>query len=121
MVKWLTIGILFSALIATVAFFVPERNRAPFSNSEGVIWHGERFGVVVGQPETINRRNLEQQGWSYDHTEMGGGCIRHHYAADYTVTVFFDESWRSGTLCVISKGHSVRAIEWFYGPFWLDL
>jgi len=113
--------VLFFVLLSGVIFFSFEHNRAPFSDSEGVIWKGQKFGIVIGQPDTFDRAKLRGEGWSYDHTESGGGCIRHRYSADYTLTVFVDDSWRHGTLCAISKGRRVRAAEWFYGPFWPEL
>ena len=118
--KWWSVAlVLLAALLA--AFLLPERNHRPFSDPEGVIWKGQKFGILIGGSDVLNRRALQQQGWVYDHTQRGGGCIRHHYSDDYALMVFVDESWRHGLLCVITKSDKVRAVEWFYGPFWIDL
>src|SRR6185312_5225947 len=98
---WSVILVLVAVLPA--GFVLPERNHGPFSDPEGVIWKGQKFGIAIGDSEAVNRRALRKEGWVYYDTQQGGGCIRHHYSADYSLLIFVDESWRHGTLCVITK------------------
>lgn len=112
-------GALFAAVIIIAAVLVvvsDERNLASLTSPEGRIVDGSKFGVSIGQTSESAHRAMLQDGFIFDGAQNGGGCVRHVYEPTELVEAFSDRSWRNGTVCVVSRGSHVVAVEWFFAP-----
>jgi hypothetical protein len=108
-------------VLCTALFIADERNRAALLVPEGVVDHGEKFGVSVGESREMARGSLLSGGFGFEGSQVGGRCVRHAYEPTEMVDVFSDRSWRSGTVCVISRDSRVVAVDWLFMPMTPEL
>jgi hypothetical protein len=108
--------IAFVAIVGILAAFAisDPRNRG-FFPPQGYVASGGKFGVRIGdelKPSITRMRSYK--GVSIIKTQKGGTCIFREYGPDYDISVFNDESWRMGVVCLVSKNERVAEIVWSY-------
>lgn len=105
-------------VLALGAFLLSsERNRAAIFERSGSVRAGGKFGISIGAPEGESIQELQQRGWYHVGHQEGGYCIRTPYPPGNSVHIFFDESWRKITFCVVSKNRRVVALQWYAWTF----
>jgi hypothetical protein len=107
------------APMAGAAFLMTnEYNRAALFDSSGYVTSGTRFSVQIGQRRDFA---LSQLGSSrtlvHEETYRGHGCLMREFSDTRTFDIFIDESWRRGSICVISDGQHVLEVAWLYEAF----
>jgi hypothetical protein len=105
-----------ATVILTLLFLLDERNRLAIALPEGVLHHGSRLGVYVGQEREAAGDYLASQGLVLESSQEGGSCVRHSYPSGQQIDVYSDQSWRNGTVCLISQDARIFAVEWFFAP-----
>lgn len=106
-----------------IMFASDPNNTSALHSSSGFIEKGDRFGVRVDDHINTVGRALKHHHFSYYPSESDQTCLRHEYPPTQAVAVYTDDSWRRGTICIAYERNSrrVRAIEWSYGPFMVDM
>ena len=115
-VLWLLIAIF--VLGATYALAISDHssfNRAGLTGASGRIETGEKFGVSIGDdPRDIDNR-FRALGFKRVELTRARSCHGFDYAEDQNLQLWLDESWRRGTLCVVSAGSKITYLSWSYG------
>ena len=90
-------------------------NRAGLVGSQGRISSGRKFGVGIGDDYHAVARAFGQLGFEERELTKPHSCHSFAYAAHLTPHLWFDNSWRKGTLCVVTSGDRVVYLSWAYG------
>ena len=100
-----------------------EDNANALRSSAGYIESGSKFGVRVGDQLSTVGQVVRYHHFSLYEREDLQTCLSHEYPPTQAVVVYVDDTWRKGTMCVAydRKSHQVRAIEWAYGAFTIEL
>lgn len=113
------------ALLGWGAFMFARNpdNASALQSSSGFIDKGGKFGVQVGDHLRTVDQALQSHHFTYYPRDEFQTCLTHGYPPTQAVLVYQDDSWRRGTTCIAYERASrrVRAIEWAYGPFMVDL
>ena len=100
-------------------FLSNERNRHAFA-SKGSIQEGAMFGISVGDTRLTVDKFLQKRGYSIEKTEemkIDGMFTRNHCYSkrlpdNLTPSIYRDNSWRRGSLCVVYDDGKVAEIHW---------
>jgi hypothetical protein len=115
-------GLLLSGLlILFVTAICDERGGSALFRPEGSIYTGEKFGVNIGEDIEKADTTVQSSGWKYSERQLGGKCVRHSYSAGQSMYVYYDKSWRRGTLYLISRLGKIQSLEWYFQPFTPEL
>ncbi|SMC97472.1 hypothetical protein SAMN06272759_11542 [Novosphingobium sp. B1] len=113
---WLLIAIFVLGATYTLAISPHSSfNRAGLAGASGRIDTGKKFGVSIGN----NPRDIEVKftalGFEKVELTKARSCHGFDYAEDQNLQLWFDDSWRRGTLCVVSSGSRIMYLSWSYG------
>jgi hypothetical protein len=117
---------LFAAAVAVVGgivFASDEDNASALHESAGFTASGTKFGIRVGDHINSAEQALRPHHFVPYRQDAIQTCLTHEYPKSEAVVVYADDSWRKGTICIAYDRQSgtVRAIEWAYGPFMVEL
>lgn len=105
------------ALLATcAALLADDVNRMMILKPQGQIASGSVFGVGVGDPRGASVALLRARFGNHD-VKRGGRCLGREHGPEFKLDIFYDESWRRGSICTISSNERVVAVEWYFNPF----
>lgn len=106
-----------AALAAMIGgFMLLDARNAALLPPQGYVDSGGKFGVVIGEPERVALARVSHlTGVSLYQKSEGGLCVFRRYETSDHVVMFADDSWRKGTICVVSRGGMVREVVW---SFW---
>ena len=96
-------------------FLADEFSRAAIAGSSGHIERGRRFGITVGESRetaasALRRRHIE----SVEPTSDFHGCFLQPAPPESEVSLYHDNSWRKGVICLITVDDKVTMIRWHY-------
>lgn len=115
------IATLLLAIISVALFYsltisnYSEFNLAGVTGSSGRIDEGERFRVKIGAEYGEVKRIMEGLGFEKRDLTKPNSCHGFTYPEELTPQLWFDNSWRKGTLCVITSRDKVAYLSWSYG------
>ena len=92
-----------------------ELNRAGLLGASGRIDAGKKFGVSIGADYREVQDALEGLGFEERDLTKPQSCHGFDYPEHQEPQLWFDDSWRKGTLCVVTSGGSVVDLSWSYG------
>lgn len=106
---------LIAALVGIGFLKADEFNRAGMLSSEGYIESGSKFDVTIGMPRDAAARRLSDRGLEeVEQLTADQSCHGRSYGADRQVELWYDRSWRRGTICLSSTGNRVASLSWIY-------
>ncbi|WP_417616849.1 hypothetical protein [Parasphingorhabdus sp.] len=90
-------------------------NRSGILGSNGHVVTGGKFGIEVG--ENYKRAEAVMMSLGFENPELtkAGSCHGYDYGKDLEPNLWFDNSWRKGTICIVTSSDKVRHISWSYG------
>jgi hypothetical protein len=111
--------ILFGGAVATISscllfLLSDELNRTAFHQEHGHIANGKKFGISVGAPAYVAQGVLNARGLILARRSDGGNCYGRMYPKQYNLIVYFDGTWRHGSVCIASINNQIKEISWFY-------
>ena len=104
-------GVGYAAAISRYSAF----NRAALAGSHGRLEAGEKFGIAIGDDYEAVEAKFTELGFERRELTKPQSCHGFTYAADLTPHLWFDNSWRKGTVCVVSSAGRVIYLSWTYG------
>lgn len=107
-------GILLVMFGVGFAVLADEYNRAGVLSSRGVSTSGERFGVAIGMDSMQARDVLRRRGLTPVELTLAQSCHGRTYTSDEQVELWYDDTWRRGTICVVSRSSRVTVVSWSY-------
>lgn len=115
---WITaIGLV--ALILLVFAFGFSRyadfNRAGIMGSKGRVANGSKFGIEVGEHYSKSESLMASLGFENVQLTKDNSCHGYDYQDDMEPHLWFDNSWRKGTICVVTSSGKVKYVSWTYG------
>lgn len=113
--KTVVIALLVTAIAGLSLFFTEELNRKWVFNPIGYIEYGSTLSVTVGQPrrEAVNILKSSSALSLYE-SRPGYNCLTRRYNQQMNLDIFQDNSWRRGTICLVSTGEIVSEVIWYY-------
>jgi len=114
-----------AALASLYVFLSSERNQDVIS-SKGFIDRGSKFGVTIGQSKSVVDNGLRQRGYaigsSASSMKINGSHTKNHcyskpIADNLIPVIYYDNTWRRGSLCVVYLEEKVKEIHWWYDMF----
>lgn len=113
--KIVVIALLVTAIAGLSLFFTEELNRKWVFNPIGHIESGSTLSVTVGQSrrEAINILKSNNALSLYE-SRPGYHCLTRRYSQQMDLDIFQDNSWRRGTICLVSTGEIVSEVIWYY-------
>lgn len=100
------------AVVLTLAW--SPITRVALARSKGIIDQGSFLGVQIGQSPLMADLRMDQMGLRLIEQSHGMNCMGIHYSPRYEVRLYYDSSWRSGTVCVASVDGRIASIRWYY-------
>jgi hypothetical protein len=92
-----------------------EFNRSGISGSKGRITTGSKFGIQVGENYETSRALMISLGFENPELTKTGSCHGYDYGEELEPHLWFDNSWRKGTICIITSSNKVQYVSWSYG------
>lgn len=112
---WLGAGLALIAL--TVWVLSDEFNLRAITGSAGATRAQAALGLPIGMPAAQAAARLEDKGLvEFQDDTPAVPCLNGVYAADETVRLFADDSWRRGTVCLASREGRISQIVWRFAP-----
>jgi uncharacterized membrane protein len=110
---------LFTALVVVLivigsAIVASPLTRTGLMRSKGSISEGSFLGINIGESASTAGIKIARMGFRTIESSYGRNCMGIHYPEDYHVVLYYDNSWRNGTICVASIAGRVRGIRWYY-------
>jgi hypothetical protein len=93
---------------------VSPLTRLALFNSEGHITHGSFLDIEVGDSSESAADAMKRHEFKLVRVSAGGECMGVIHSISNHVELYFDDSWRRGTICLVSKKGRIVAIDWFY-------
>lgn len=103
------------AIAFAIVLIVSPLTRMGLIGSEGHITTGEFLGVKIGDSATSANEKMNRHGFDFVDDYDGGECMGIEHLADIKIELYYDNSWRRGTVCIGSKEDKVVSIDWMYG------
>lgn len=114
----LAVSFLAAISVAVVAFLSDPFNLAGVYGSQGFIRSGEKFNISVGGSRSQATAMLRKKGINaVAPTSTFHGCFVNPVPPSQQIELFWDRSWRRGTICIASSKDTVTALGWHYN--WL--
>ncbi len=110
-VIWVALGV---ALVGFGYLMADEFNRAGVLSSKGYIESGSKFGIDIGMSRDAAARQLSDQGLEQVELTATQSCHGRSHGPDRYVELWYDRSWRRGTICLSSTGNRVASVSWVY-------
>ena len=111
--------LLLSALLGTAYVFAwsphASYNRAGIIGTTGRIDSGAKFGVTIGDVQWTAQKTFWKAGFYRVESTKPQSCHGFEYSKTQNIEVWFDDSWRRGTLCVVSSESKITHLSWSYG------
>ncbi|MGE0653311.1 MAG: hypothetical protein AB7P12_16440 [Alphaproteobacteria bacterium] len=102
-----------AAIVVGIAYLMSDEfNRAGILSSEGYIEHGSKFGIDIGMNVAANR--LVEHGLEPVELTATHSCHGRAYGSERRVELWYDRTWRRGTICVSSEENRVASVSWIY-------
>ena len=113
----------FVLVLATLLFFLytlgfsrhADFNRSGILGSKGRIATGSRFGINVGDNYETAKELMISLGFENAELTKAGSCHGYDYGKELHPHLWFDNSWRRGTICIITSSNKVQYVSWSYG------
>jgi hypothetical protein len=110
--------LIWAALVAALAgigyMMADEFNRAGILSSEGYIESGSKFGMEIGMSRDTAASRLSERGLEQVELTAQQSCHGRSYGPDRQVELWYDRSWRRGTICLSSTGNRIASVSWIY-------
>lgn len=90
-------------------------NRSGIFGSNGRIAMGSKFGVEIGDSYEKAKSLMLSLGFENPDLTKAGSCHGYDYGKEFEPHLWFDNSWRKGTICIITSSNKVRYVSWSYG------
>ena len=90
-------------------------NRAGLFGSNGRIDAGRKFGVEVGNDYRSAQTKFRSLGFIQIDMAKSQSCHGYDYPIHEVPHLWFDDSWRKGTLCIVSSNNRIKYLSWSYG------
>ena len=119
-VAWLVLIVIVVGILVYLSS--DELDQAGFTSSSGYIESGTKFGIYIGMPVSDARQRLAGRGLSpVDLTRERSfnspqRCHGRTYGPDRHVELWWDNSWRRGTICLTSTRDKVASVSWHFNP-----
>lgn len=107
-------GLIMMIVIGWVVILSSPLNRYGIARSKGYITTGRFIDVIVGEQSDSARKKMLSHGLRMINRKSGRNCMGVIYDENLSVELFFDDSWRWGTVCVASFRGRVQSINWHY-------
>jgi hypothetical protein len=90
-------------------------NLSGILGSKGRITNGSKFGIEVGENYETAKALMISLGFERSELTKEGSCHGYIYGTELEPHLWFDNSWRKGTICIVTSSNKVRYISWSYG------
>ena len=90
-------------------------NRSGILGSKGRITTGSKFGIEIGENYETAKSLMLSLGFENPELTKAGSCHGYDYGKELEPHLWFDNSWRKGTICIITSSNKVRHVSWSYG------
>jgi hypothetical protein len=90
-------------------------NRSGILGSKGRVGTGSKFGIEVGENYSKAKALMTSLGFENPELTKVGSCHGYDYGKEFELHLWFDNSWRKGTICIITSSDEVRYVSWSYG------
>jgi hypothetical protein len=107
----LSTGAIYGLFLSPFAAF----NRAGLWGSNGRIGEGERFGLSIGQSYQSAAARMSALGFEARPITKENSCHGHDYDRNRQLALWWDDSWRKGTICIVVLNGEVEYVSWMYG------
>ena len=107
----LTAGAAYALVLSQFAAF----NRAGLWGSNGRISKGERFGLSIGQDYGSAAARMSALGFKTHAVTKDSSCHGFDYDRSRQLALWWDDSWRKGTICLVVLDGKVEYVSWMYG------
>ena len=111
MLIWIVCALLIAAAIFILS---DEFNRAGVSASEGYVESGSKFGIEIGMSRDAAVNRLASRGLDQVDLTAPQSCHGRNYGPERQVELWYDRSWRRGTICLSSEENKIASISWVY-------
>jgi hypothetical protein len=101
-------------VIAMGFLMFDDFNRAGVLGSKGYLEEGSKFGVEVGLELGEARTVLREKGLRPVDLTAPSSCHGRTYSADRQLELWYDDTWRRGTICLSSVDRRVVSISWSF-------
>lgn len=92
-----------------------EFNRAGLVGTSGRIDSGEKFGVSIGDDYRHIQERFQRIGFEKTELTKAQSCHGFDYPQHQRPELWFDKSWKKGTLCLVTSRDKVTYLSWSYG------
>jgi hypothetical protein len=104
-----------SAVVGLCFFFSNNLNRISTFSDIGYEKDGYYFSVPAGQDRRSALRTLSNNPeLALTDSRTGTNCLTRRYDREMDFDIFADDSWRRGTVCVVSSGGVVSEVVWYF-------
>ena len=101
-------------LIALGYLAFDDFTRAGLLASQGHAEEGSKFGVEIGMELDDAGHGLRERGLRPVALTAPASCHGRIYAAEHELELWYDDTWRRGTICLASVNGRVESISWLY-------
>lgn len=134
--KYLIFGLVLFVGFAlwTYLFLSSERNLAAFGSASDIS-EGHKFGIHIGGDIDVTLERLKRKGIAQEFrpssmkshegtleysnvASRNKECFGQKFESKYNVILLHDNSWRQGTLCLVSHDKKIVRLFWYYD--WLQ-
>lgn len=103
------------AALAGIGYLIADEfNRAGILSSEGYIESGSKFGIAIGMSHDAAAMRLSGRGLEKVELTAEQSCHGRSYGPDRQVELWYDRSWRRGTICLSLVGNRIASVSWIY-------
>ena len=101
-------------MIAVGYLALDDFNRAGILASRGTIEEGSKFGVEIGMELDDAGHVLRERGLRPAALTAPASCHERTYSAERELELWYDDTWRRGTICLASVHGQVVSVSWRY-------
>jgi len=112
--RYLLIALPMLCIAVAAILILSPLTRVAITRSKGKIDEGRFLDVEIGSMSAAAHKALTDRGFRHIERTQGGNCMGIFYEANFEVNLYFDDSWRRGTICVASIDGRVRSVRWYY-------
>jgi hypothetical protein len=118
------ISVFLAIYFTSVIRHLTKEDYEALRQESGYLTSGGKFDVIVGSKSSMVPGEVARSGFKFYERSKYKSCLTHEYERfDFNVDIYSDDSWRKGTLCVVSDSSNdkIVALEWAFGPFKVEL
>lgn len=112
--KYIIWVVLVALILAFAYMMTDEFNRAGLLSSEGYVGNGTKFGVEIGKSRNLAAQRLLDRGLEPVALTSVQSCHGRTYDTKRQVELWYDRTWRRGTICLSSEANKVTSVSWIY-------